>query len=196
VNFDEYQKMALRTAKVASRTERLTEGALGLGGETGEVVDHIKKHRYQGHDLNIDHLKGELGDVLWYVATMAYAVGLDLSEVAGANVAKLRERYPDGFDPKRSRDRGDGLLGDAQAEGIAVKIISQPSQPVEPGELLTAIDGLGRTVRLGPSEDDHGRYEVAMSSPTVTIPSERLELEERWAEHVKGAGRVVVKGGT
>lgn len=196
MNFDEYQQLALRTAKDTTRTHNLMECALGLAGESGEVADHVKKHLYQGHDLNIAHIKGELGDVLWYVATMARALGLDLSEVASANVAKLKARYPDGFDEQRSRDRGDGLLGDAQAEGIAVKIISQPSQPVEPGELLTAIDGLGRTVRLGPSEDDHGRYEVAMSSPTVTIPSERLELEERWAEHVKGAGRVVVKGGT
>jgi len=258
MDFDEYQESALRTAKVADRRSLLTECALGLAGESGEVADHIKKHHHQGHDLSIDHIKGELGDVLWYVATMARALGLDLSEVASANVAKLKARYPDGFDPKRSRDRGDGLLGDDQAVEAAKAVVvdrevvevdgvrwrQMAEQWVEDvyEAVWFALDDervklhrVGSTwtlkrgdvsygvfdssniatmyavrkalrwaaFRLGTPGWDNGfkdslpkRPVEPRKPPTVTIPSERLELEERWAEHVKGAGRVVVKGGT
>ena len=47
----------------------------------------------------------ELGDVLWYVAVTADAYGLDLDDIAEANIAKLKARYPEGFDTARSRNR-------------------------------------------------------------------------------------------
>lgn len=69
------------------------------------MIDLIKKHIGHGHPLDRERLLRELGDVLWYVSAIAGALGFTLEEVARANVAKLRARYPDGFDPARSQNR-------------------------------------------------------------------------------------------
>lgn len=73
--------------------------ALGLAGEVGEVVELIKKDRFQSQPLDRAELCLELGDVLWYLTNMAAGFGLTLENVANANRDKLRKRYPDGFKP-------------------------------------------------------------------------------------------------
>lgn len=106
---DAYQEEALRTARGMMGGDkaglRLLNGAMGLGGECGECIDIVKKHVFHGHRLDRAHLAEELGDVLWYVAVAADAIGYPLGEVAEINVKKLRRRYPDGFDPERSKNR-------------------------------------------------------------------------------------------
>lgn len=84
---------------------------LGLAGESGEVADMLKKHYAHGpgHEIQPEKLKKELGDVLWYVATVAKSFGFSLSEVADGNIAKLRARYPEGkFSAERSANRAQG----------------------------------------------------------------------------------------
>ena len=103
---NDYQKLALRTAnKELSEKELLTNGALGLAGEGGEVADAVKKHRYQGHELDRAHVAKELGDICWYVAITAHAIGYDLDDILQMNVDKLTARYPSGFDVERSVNR-------------------------------------------------------------------------------------------
>jgi NTP pyrophosphatase (non-canonical NTP hydrolase) len=102
---NEYQRRAMRTAPQITDAERLVNAALGLAGEAGEFADSVKKARYQGHDLNALELANELGDVLWYVALACAALGFDMSDVMDGNLRKLRQRYPDGFDAERSRNR-------------------------------------------------------------------------------------------
>jgi NTP pyrophosphatase (non-canonical NTP hydrolase) len=98
MNFDEYQRAAARTSDPSQPTiDRVTNGALGLGGEAGEVIELVKKHRYHGDELGIDPLCKELGDLLWYISEMASAVNVSLGAIARTNIAKLRARYPDGF---------------------------------------------------------------------------------------------------
>jgi NTP pyrophosphatase (non-canonical NTP hydrolase) len=80
-------------------------GALGLAGEAGEVADYIKKVHFHEHDFDEAKLKDELGDVLFYLAMMCEAHGFRLEDVAAANLAKLRSRYPNGFSAKASRER-------------------------------------------------------------------------------------------
>lgn len=101
MKMDDYQEAALRTLGDA----RLETLALGLCGEAGEVAELVKKHIGHGHDLVPGDVVKELGDVLWYASALAYVLETRLSEVAEANVAKLRARYPDGFDERRSRER-------------------------------------------------------------------------------------------
>lgn len=104
MDFDEYQKLVLRTANSdLPKREAISNFAMGLAGETGEAVDAIKKHLYHGHDMN--NLKEELGDVMWYVAALSSMFGIDMEEVAEANIEKLRKRYPDGFSKERSINR-------------------------------------------------------------------------------------------
>lgn len=111
MTINEYQTTALRTAQVDKLTanELLLNSALGLCGESGEVADLVKKHRFQGHDLDIEHIAKELGDVAWYLAVGAYAIGYDLETILQMNVDKLKARYPDGFSTDRSlhRDKND-----------------------------------------------------------------------------------------
>lgn len=87
----------------------LLNGALGLGGESGEVEDIVKKFIFQGHPLDKAHIAKELGDVAWYLAVAAYSIGYTLEEVLQMNIDKLKERYPDGFDVDKSlhREAGD-----------------------------------------------------------------------------------------
>ena len=104
VSLDSYQRDADRT----NATPDLANKALGLCGEAGEVAELLKKHLYHGHPLDREKLRNELGDVLWYVATLASDLGIPLSDVASANVDKLRRRYPEGFSVERSVNRDEG----------------------------------------------------------------------------------------
>lgn len=101
----EYQRLAQRTSNHTDAAAKLTNGCLGLAGECGECCDILKKHLFQGHDLDRRHLLEELGDVMWYAAEVAIGLGVTLDEVAGQNIAKLTARYPDGFDAERSKNR-------------------------------------------------------------------------------------------
>ena len=102
----DYQKAVTRTmSSELTEREALANWAMGLGGEAGEAIDVLKKHLFHGHDLDRAEVAKELGDVLWYVAALCAELDLDLGQVMEANVAKLRARYPDGFDADRSRNR-------------------------------------------------------------------------------------------
>lgn len=132
---NEYQEMAMRTNDGKS-TERLLDkvdmiaffkqakggrdvekydfggilnACLGLSGEVGEFNDMIKKWIFHEKGLDKDHLKKELGDVMWYVAMICHSMGFDLDDVMQTNIDKLRARYPGGFDTYRAnhRERGD-----------------------------------------------------------------------------------------
>jgi len=105
MELNEYQRGALSTAMEKSVPEMIRYCTLGLCGEAGEVAEHIKKWFYHGHVNNKDELKKELGDVLWYLAVMADAIGLTLEDVAEHNLAKLANRYPEGFSEERSKNR-------------------------------------------------------------------------------------------
>lgn len=106
MTINEYQKEALRTASGMNKEyPMILNGVLGLTGESGECADMVKKHLFQGHDLDKEHLAKELGDVAWYVAVSAHAIGYDLETILQMNVDKLRRRYPDGFDAEKSLHR-------------------------------------------------------------------------------------------
>ena len=108
---NEYQTEALRTAagmNHPNNDEILLNGVMGLCGESGECVDMVKKYRFQGHELDKAHLAKELGDVAWYLAVTAHAIGYDLETVLQMNVDKLRNRYPNGFEKERSLHRQEG----------------------------------------------------------------------------------------
>ncbi len=105
---NEYQKECLRTEPPAAKisgTTRLENGLMGLNGEAGEAIDILKKFLFQGHDLDKVHLAKELGDVAWYLAITADALGYSLEEIFEMNAEKLRVRYPDGFSEEFSRNR-------------------------------------------------------------------------------------------
>ena len=83
----------------------LINGVMGLCGESGEVIDIVKKHLHQGHALDREKLIKELGDVAWYLAEIATALNVSLEDVLEGNIQKLRQRYPEGFDTEKSIHR-------------------------------------------------------------------------------------------
>ncbi|GLV54569.1 nucleotide pyrophosphohydrolase [Dictyobacter sp. S3.2.2.5] len=100
-----YTREVHRTCDIEDRRELLILTALGIAGESGEVVDLLKKTLYHSHTLDVATLNKEIGDLLWYMTLLCDTVGLTLEDVMQTNVNKLRQRYPDGFDPQRSQSR-------------------------------------------------------------------------------------------
>jgi NTP pyrophosphatase (non-canonical NTP hydrolase) len=95
------------------KAPRLLTAALGLGSETGEFVEIVKKMFLQGkppNEDNIFHMKRELGDIMWYWVTACAALNLDPYEVISENQEKLAARYGEKFEVERSEVRKDGDL--------------------------------------------------------------------------------------
>jgi len=95
------------------KTARLLTAALGLGSETGEFVEIVKKMLLQGKppsEDNIFHMKRELGDIMWYWTTACASLGLDPFEVINENQKKLEARYGEKFEVQRSEVRKEGDL--------------------------------------------------------------------------------------
>lgn len=111
MNFNQYQKETLRTAGgmnkegLKNANNYILNGVLGMNEEAGEAIGIVKKHIYQGHELDKKHLAEEIGDCLWYIAVAASGIGYTLEDIAKMNVEKLHKRYPDGFDTERSINR-------------------------------------------------------------------------------------------
>ena len=92
MTINEYQQRAMATLN-----PELTERDV--------LIDIVKKWLAQGHPLDREHLAGELGDVAWYLAEAATALGMPLEDILRANLEKLERRYPDGFSTERSVGR-------------------------------------------------------------------------------------------
>ena len=102
----EYQELAMRTVNPdLDKKNMLINSVMGLCGESGEAIDIVKKWFAHGHELDKEHLAKELGDVAWYLAEAATALGISLEDILEANIEKLRKRYPEGFETKRSIER-------------------------------------------------------------------------------------------
>ncbi len=109
MNFNEYQEKALLTAGVSDLDKLILNGVMGLAGESGECIDMMKKHLFQGHQLDQEKLMDELGDVLWYIAITAEGLGYRLEDIACHNIDKLKKRYPEGFKAERSINRDEKI---------------------------------------------------------------------------------------
>lgn len=115
----EYQELAMRTND-GNSTYRIRQAqveniefdvgeifnsCLGLSGEVGEFNDMIKKWVFHEKELDIEHLKKECGDILWYISMMCHAFRWDLDEIMQMNIDKLKARYPEGFDVTKANNR-------------------------------------------------------------------------------------------
>ena len=95
MEFNEYQKAANRT--LYGNEQVLTNCALGLAGESGQLIDLIQDYTFKGKDLDKEKMIDELGDVLWYLSQIAQWANVDFDDVAKANIETLNKRYANGF---------------------------------------------------------------------------------------------------
>ena len=108
MTINEYQKLAMVTLNPdLDKKDVLINGVMGLCGESGEAIDIVKKHLAQGHELDKEKLAKELGDVAWYLAETATAIGYDLEDIFQMNIDKLKKRYPEGFSVEKSVNRNE-----------------------------------------------------------------------------------------
>lgn len=90
-------KYDLAEAKMDVNHPGLIEKIFGLAGEAGEVTDKFKKVlRDKDGKLTeeeVGEITKELGDVLWYVASIARYLDVSLEQIAENNLAKLESRF-------------------------------------------------------------------------------------------------------
>lgn len=92
MNFDDYQAAA-RSTRDPLNQNLIVYPALGLGGESGEVLEVIKKGLRPGGFIDVKKVVLEMGDVLWYLSALADDLGTDLTTIAQLNIEKLAERH-------------------------------------------------------------------------------------------------------
>ena len=115
-NFDQYTRFVNTVTSVPSKDsdafiyrlqelgadvaiQRLLTASIGISAESGEFMEIVKKMIFQGkpcNEDNLEHLKIELGDIMWYVAQACMALEVDMEDVLYTNIKKLEKRYPDG----------------------------------------------------------------------------------------------------
>jgi NTP pyrophosphatase (non-canonical NTP hydrolase) len=91
---NEYQRQAISTDLHPGK-DGIIISLLGLSGEVGELLTEYKKHLRDGeaHNLFTERIAEELGDLLWYVASVGHKFGLNLTDVAESNLAKNHNRW-------------------------------------------------------------------------------------------------------
>jgi NTP pyrophosphatase (non-canonical NTP hydrolase) len=100
MDLNQYQTSALQTAIYPNRGANFPYPALGLVGEAGEVADKLKKVIRDNDGVLTDSVRDavakELGDVMWYLAVLAYEMDYDLNSIAQINLDKLASRQERG----------------------------------------------------------------------------------------------------
>ena len=100
-----YQELAARTA---SEGNEMIHSCMGIAGESGEIVDYVKKGVFYGRNVDPMKLMEELGDLAWYMNLMMNHLGYSWGMLFDMNIKKLSTRYPDlKFDADRAINRDD-----------------------------------------------------------------------------------------
>lgn len=166
MNFKDYQRLAMRTAKdMGTERDNIGHFATGIASEAGELLTPIKAHLYYGKALDLANLEEELGDILWFVAGLATTVGLTLDEIAERNIAKLQKRYPDKYSDEAAIARAD-----------------------------KAPEGVGLTMDCGGGSEDNWRRWIATPLALAPVkPDVLVDVKLRNGSVVRGhaAGKIV-----
>jgi len=80
---------------------------IGIGGESGELLDALKKALVYNQPLDVDNIKEEAGDLLHYLARLIKCCGWTFEQIMQANVEKLKKRYPGGYSHKAALEKKD-----------------------------------------------------------------------------------------
>lgn len=112
----QFDKMTLALAKAGSQIKEeitpeqasMLHMAVGISGESGELLDCIKKHTIYQKPLDVENVKEELGDLLFYMSNLMQSVGLTFEEILQHNIDKLSVRYSSGsYSNEQAQERAD-----------------------------------------------------------------------------------------
>ena len=85
----------------------LLHAAIGIAGEAGELLDAVRKHVFDGHDLDVGNCIEEMGDLGFFFQAMLHALGVDRAYIEAMNQSKLSKRYKDGYSDQAAIERAD-----------------------------------------------------------------------------------------
>ena len=114
----QFDKMTLALAKDGAVIKQeltpeqcnLIHMCVGISGESGELLDAIKKHVIYQKPLDVENVKEELGDLLFYMSNLIQSVGLSFEEILQHNIDKLSVRYSSGsYSNRRAQERADKI---------------------------------------------------------------------------------------
>lgn len=115
----DFEKMTIDLAKdgvqikqeITPKQANLLHMGVGVAGEAAELLDAIKKHTIYQKPLDIENIKEELGDLLFYMSNLMQSVGLSFEEVLQHNIDKLSVRYSKGsYSNAQAQERADKVL--------------------------------------------------------------------------------------
>lgn len=110
MNVKEYKDASSRTflnreEGIDAKTTDLLHCVIGMGTESGELLDQFKRHIYYGKPLDIINVKEELGDQLWYIMNLCRLMNFDIEEIMQLNINKLQARFPAKFTSENALNR-------------------------------------------------------------------------------------------
>jgi NTP pyrophosphatase (non-canonical NTP hydrolase) len=190
LDFNEYQRLAMRTISDVSKDNMVLNGVMGLCGEAGECIDVVKKHMFQGHTLDREKLIDEASDCLWYLAEMAEGLGIPLSEIAAHNIEKLRKRYPNGFEVKKSIRRVDNDVmewltgGDNPALRYRTLVDICGKSPEDGRDAYDAIWAHKPVARMFSKQDENGLWDNNSYEYVSACAELGLQADERLMRYV------------
>ena len=100
----QYLELAQRTLS-KHNSDDLGHFSIGVVTEAAELLDAYKKHQYYGRDLDLQNMKEEIGDLMWYLIQLCDLIDYSLDQAKVDNIQKLAKRYPEGFKDVVFRDQ-------------------------------------------------------------------------------------------
>lgn len=208
MELDEYQKLAIKAARFdITNTEGRVISLLGLAGEVGELSTEFKKQIRDGKSYKVFESKviEELGDILWYLASISSVEGLSLESIAKANLKKIESRTPQGNSEvgASANQLDDNSPPEEQLRrAFDVEFVEK----IEKGNLTyiqTMVDGkeFGNPLRDNHYEDDgyryhdifHFSYAVVLGwSPVVRKFFQCKRVSNPITDEVEDGGRAIV----
>lgn len=164
MQFSDYQRAASETSQLRlGGPQSAIAPMLGLASETGSILNVYKRYLRDGIDFaaNRELMCEELGDLLWYVAALATTCGIDLDEIAKANLRRTRDRYPkqhDSSDLDRLPVLDAGYpTHERFPRRVTVDFAEQPSRSGRATAVLTLVYAEPNAYPSGPVTLDSGK---------------------------------------
>ncbi len=95
-------------SKMSGHEAHLLHMSVGISGESGELLDAIKKHVIYRKKIDIENVIEELGDIEFYLEGLRQGLGIKREYIIEENIKKLSARYKSGkYSDEQAKSRED-----------------------------------------------------------------------------------------